>query len=387
MLYFYHTNVLKTFNTFTGSPFMIFKELISNLAILMACLFLYTHFTKSSVLYNTVSLRLKLFMGIMAGLLSNLLMQYSMEFGETMVDLRHIPVLLTAYYGGVIPALITMGLIISGRFLISVSVSSVTAMLLIAAVTISALLVNKLPTRKSRITAMLTSSNIIFTVVILYLLQDVQTLLFLVPLFWGISYLAGAVAFYTIESTREMQILVKRYREDSLTDSLTGLHNVRQFDEKYNFLTNEAEKNKENLSLLYIDIDYFKNINDTFGHKEGDVVLQQLGTLIQHNVREKDIVSRNGGEEFTVMLPDTTLEEAYTTAERVRAAVEKNSFELETGKTIHITVSIGAASHPETSQAHELIAEADKALYAAKSSGRNQVVTAGDYGTLELQMN
>ncbi|PTL38297.1 GGDEF domain-containing protein [Alkalicoccus saliphilus] len=366
---------------------MIFKELISNLAILMACLFLYTHFTKSSVLYNTVSLRLKLFMGIMAGLLSNLLMQYSMEFGETMVDLRHIPVLLTAYYGGAIPALITMGLIISGRFLISVSVSSVTAMLLIAAVTISALLVNKLPTRKSRITAMLTSSNIIFTVVILYLLQDVQTLLFLVPLFWGISYLAGAVAFYTIESTREMQILVKRYREDSLTDSLTGLHNVRQFDEKYNFLTNEAEKNKENLSLLYIDIDYFKNINDTFGHKEGDVVLQQLGTLIQHNVREKDIVSRNGGEEFTVMLPDTTLEEAYTTAERVRAAVEKNSFELETGKTIHITVSIGAASHPETSPAHELIAEADKALYAAKSNGRNQVVTAGDYGTLELQMN
>jgi diguanylate cyclase len=360
---------------------MIFKELISNLAILMACLFLYTHFTKSSTLYKTISLRLKLFMGIMAGFLSNLLMQYSMEFGETMVDLRHIPILLTAYYGGVIPTLITMGMIIIGRFLISFSISSVTAMLLIVAVTVSALLINKLPTRNSRIIAMLTSSNIIFTVVIMYLLQDVQTLLFLIPLFWGISYLAGAVAFYTIESTREMQMLVKRYKEESLTDSLTGLHNVRQFDEKYNFLTKEAEKNKENLSLIYIDIDHFKDINDTYGHKEGDVVLKQLGELIQNNVREKDIVSRNGGEEFTVMLPDTTLEEAQTTAERVRTAVENYSFVLTNEKIIHITVSIGAASHPETSQAHELIAEADKALYLAKSSGRNKIVPAVAYSS------
>jgi diguanylate cyclase len=155
---------------------------------------------------------------------------------------------------------------------------------------------------------------------------------------------------------------------------LTGLNNVRKFDEVFNSLLNELNKSIQSFSLLYIDIDFFKKINDTYGHSEGDLVLKRLGTLLTVSTRNFDIVSRNGGEEFTILLPDTSVARAMDIAEHIRKTVENTEFPLSGGGVIKVTVSIGVASYKDTTDNPSmLIEDADKALYVAKKTGRNKV--------------
>ncbi len=155
-------------------------------------------------------------------------------------------------------------------------------------------------------------------------------------------------------------------------DGLTGLYNHRTF---YTFLEEEvarAKRYRHPLSLLMIDIDHFKQVNDTHGHQAGDAILRGLSERLAEHVRDVDRVFRYGGEEVTAILPDT--DAAFDLAERLRAAVEATPFITGTGKAIGITVSIGTASfpsHADTAQA--LVSAADTALYAAKRAGRNQV--------------
>ncbi len=123
-----------------------------------------------------------------------------------------------------------------------------------------------------------------------------------------------------------------------------------------------------------VDIDFFKKVNDTYGHIEGDIVLKELGLILSENCRHFDEVSRIGGEEFSVLLPDCAYPRAMQIAERIKDAVKIHTFTLSTGVKIHITISIGVASYPETIQDIEkLMEKADTALYAAKRSGRNRV--------------
>ena len=161
---------------------------------------------------------------------------------------------------------------------------------------------------------------------------------------------------------------------ESSKDFLTGLNNVRKFDSLFNNAIENAKEKKENLSLLMIDIDFFKRVNDTYGHAEGDVVLQELGKILSKNSRSFDVVSRNGGEEFTVLLLGCPKDNAIQIAERIRATVENHSFVLTTGLEISITVSIGVSSYPElTEEVEKLVEKSDIALYAAKRTGRNKV--------------
>ncbi len=354
---------------------MILKELISNLAILVAILFVYTQLTNSSPLRRTSSRRQKITAGILAGILSNVLMLYSMPMDSVIIDLRHIPVVLMSYYGGSLPALITMVLIIAGRFLFGFTTQAVLAIIFIGGTTFLTLIITNLKLSKmKKVFLALTMSNLIFTIMLTFLTLRMDTLISLVLSYWSISYLAGFLSFYVVEYVRRNQRILNKYKSESVTDGLTGLNNVRKFDQIFNEVCTEAQDRDEKVSLLYIDIDHFKKVNDTYGHVEGDQVLVELSHILTSTVRSFDHVSRNGGEEFTVILLDCPAQRAEEISERIRKKVQNHAFRLATGESISITVSIGIACYDETTNTPQLlIEEADQALYEAKQSGRNQV--------------
>jgi diguanylate cyclase (GGDEF)-like protein len=158
------------------------------------------------------------------------------------------------------------------------------------------------------------------------------------------------------------------------TDALTGANNKRHFDESLpNLVTQAAQQNKP-LSLVVLDIDFFKKVNDTHGHAGGDFVLQQVSHTIAAQVREHDLFARVGGEEFCILLPNTTRGMAVAACELIRGTVEMTDFEYE-GKRIPVTLSLGVAelnrANAETPEA--LYKRADAKLYEAKKGGRNRV--------------
>jgi two-component system cell cycle response regulator len=161
----------------------------------------------------------------------------------------------------------------------------------------------------------------------------------------------------------------------AVTDGLTRLYNHRHFYELLEQEFHRTKRYQSNVALIMIDIDFFKQINDTYGHQVGDDILKELAEVIRVQVREVDILARYGGEEFAALLPQTSLEEAKIVAERIRSAVEENEFDTSKG-AIKITVSLGLAGFPQmdiNSQV-ELVSEADAALYRAKKAGKNRVV-------------
>lgn len=165
--------------------------------------------------------------------------------------------------------------------------------------------------------------------------------------------------------------------EISSRDSLTGLFNRRYVLDKIEIELNRALRHGTAMSLLLLDIDHFKQVNDSFGHKAGDDVLRNVGTVLKESCRVYDVPGRYGGEEFCLMLPQTGLQNTMTVAERIRSRVEGNTLHVGEGK-VRITTSIGVAgidSSPEQAidTAISLIDRADRALYSAKNLGRNRI--------------
>lgn len=197
--------------------------------------------------------------------------------------------------------------------------------------------------------------------------EDVELLL---PIISHVSVVIQRAEFH-----KEYEVL----REISITDPLTGLLNRRYFEER---LTEEIERAKRHqlfLSLVMADIDDFKSYNDAFGHLAGDEILKAIASTLKEMVRTIDVVARFGGEEFTIILPQTRKDAAAVIAERIRREIERTSFKREEvlprGK---LTLSLGLASFPEDAQdLTDLINNADKALYRAKAAGRNRVVMYG----------
>lgn len=176
---------------------------------------------------------------------------------------------------------------------------------------------------------------------------------------------------------------INRYKELSLTDYLTGLYNKRYFQARFIEEVTRARRYQSDLSLLFCDIDFFKRVNDAYGHRVGDEVLRQTAGLLagmidQFNVishlRKSDIVARYGGEEFVIILPETAAEGAVMAAEKLRRAVEETTILIDNSE-IKITMSFGVAELSENAaDCEEIIRQADQAMYQAKNSGRNKVV-------------
>jgi diguanylate cyclase (GGDEF)-like protein len=178
----------------------------------------------------------------------------------------------------------------------------------------------------------------------------------------------------TNEDITEHRALLDRLEQQANQDYLTGLSNRRHFMVQGEMELARVQRYGEALSAFMLDIDHFKKINDTHGHKAGDIVLQKLGQLLRETLRTVDIIGRIGGEEFAILLPETDLGEASEIAERLREIIAGSEVILEAGLPLHFTVSIGVASLKEKEANLDiLLSLADKALYQAKESGRNRV--------------
>lgn len=190
---------------------------------------------------------------------------------------------------------------------------------------------------------------------------------------------------YISELTKQSSITIERanvYSEilkNATMDALTGLNNRRQFEVRLKEEYSSANRQNTPLCAIMIDIDFFKKFNDTYGHAIGDTVLRTTANVIKEQLREYDIPSRYGGEEFCILLPQTNIDEAKIVAERLRNSVENKKIEIQTNKNeqikhISVTISVGLAQLDIKDMADDLYMKADRALYEAKEQGRNRVV-------------
>jgi diguanylate cyclase (GGDEF)-like protein len=165
-------------------------------------------------------------------------------------------------------------------------------------------------------------------------------------------------------------------RHQAFRDSLTGVYNRRFLQEALDLELRRAVRRRVPVAFVMLDVDGFKKINDTYGHAAGDSVLQALATLLQSKIRASDVLCRYGGDEFCIVMPETSLEDATMRARECRSAVKRMNIEWERKILAGITISIGVAAFPSCRTSDALFREADSALYLAKSSGSDQVQTS-----------
>jgi diguanylate cyclase len=350
------------------------QDLITNFAIVTAFLFLCSQVIfKNNKFGDAASLLIKCKIGIVTGLLGIVLMLFTVSFDGTILDFRQLAVLLAALFGGVFSALLTGMILFVMRLFISgeINMPNVIAALNVVVVSISVGILFRLRiSNRLKWIYSIVVGNVLTTIVFFLNLGKHG----LVPavIYIGMMSIGGTITAYLTHFLIRVKAHTQRMEGEATTDFLTGVNNYRAFDTIFNATVNHAVEKNEPLSLLLVDIDHFKKVNDTYGHLNGDAVLRQAAELLKITSRAEDIISRNGGEEFSVILSGCFLQEARLLAERLIHAFRNHEFVLTDGTKIRITISIGAALL--THQANDnLIEQADIALYKAKTNGRNQV--------------
>ena len=175
------------------------------------------------------------------------------------------------------------------------------------------------------------------------------------------------------ELTKERIRMMEKLQKLAVTDGLTKLYNSRSFYSQLETEVDRVNRYKHPLSLLLLDLDHFKDYNDNFGHLEGDKVLVRFSQIIKSCLRTNDSAYRYGGEEFTVILPETGGAEAKTVGQRIRSALEAERFSPQNGEEVTITISIGVTEYHPKEELSAFIKRADKAMYLSKQNGRNKV--------------
>ncbi|WP_047476622.1 GGDEF domain-containing protein [Bacillus siamensis] len=350
------------------------KELFLNLTILITFNYLFTLLFKESLSYKEDRPMFQLLKGAACGLLGVFLIAFGFSYSDSIIDLRNIPIIIAALYGGWVSTAVAFAIIVAGRILINFNASaifSIAAVGIIAILSV-AVLRGKKPDRKKAF-VMLLFSNVIFTLTLLLLVseQPAGTLVY----YWLISTLGGMLSLYIIKHEADARLLFKKYKFQANYDFLTGIFNKRKFEEISRLLYDRASRSASSqLALIYLDIDHFKQINDQYGHYEGDQVLKELGTRLRFLISSSDPSARIGGEEFAVLIPNCTYTKGLHLAEEIRQTMDGNPILLTSGDTIFVTVSIGIAHYPtNTADPQTLPLIADRMLYKAKTSGRNQV--------------
>jgi diguanylate cyclase len=328
---------------------------------------------------SSLSLPVQIFSGILFGIYGIILMNYTIPVGSnTYADLRHLFIIVIGTYLGVVPAIISSIIIGIGRMaLYGFTTSGIVACIgMIAIGIISAIISQQHRTRFYKINLMNIISMFVILILLVINIKDIPTVMSFYPLQLGIAIITGLFVYLITEHIYSTNALFINLEERATTDHLTQLNNLRQFESILKSEMTHSQDHRETLSLLAIDIDHFKKINDTYGHAAGDEVLKSIGKILVTYARSFDVVSRNGGEEFTVLLLDCPLPYALIIAERIRVGVENHSFILPNHTNVSITISIGVATYPDTVSEpiqQALVDMADKALYKAKETGRNKV--------------
>lgn len=361
----------------------MFSDLIINISILMSFTFIWHQLFRHKRLTMNSPVKIKVLDGLMAGILGIILMHYSISVNDiTILDLRHIPVILVAFFGGFIPAMISAIVISIGRFLIAYNFSAVVSLFMMFTIALGASIISTRTRLTPRVKwlLLLIYSQSIFSLALYIVVDNYHEVLDFALYHIFSTLVGGTLIYYFVNYIRLNSELYIKYKESSQRDSLTGLFNVRSFDYYYNSILTKTMQTKGDCSICIIDVDHFKQINDTYGHLAGDEVLKQLANLFKQLTREEDIISRNGGEEFSIILPHCNYEKAKEIAERIRKKVEEQPFYLSEDQQISLTVSVGiAAYYNELEKPYMLFQEADDALYHAKRSGRNIVCSSSRY--------
>jgi len=165
---------------------------------------------------------------------------------------------------------------------------------------------------------------------------------------------------------------LQKQSKRAMTDSLTKLPNRHAYNERLHLEYNRWRRYKTPLTLVFCDLDYFKKVNDTYGHTVGDIALEQTAHILSNGLRDTDFVARYGGEEFVMLLPETTIKDAIRAMNKLRSTIQNNKLSA-SGKDVHLTMSFGVATFEQNDDFNHVFNRADTALYRAKSRGRNQV--------------
>lgn len=364
-------------NTIRGEKMIWAKELFVNACIFVAFIFIGSQILQKTEIENKASASIQIVSGILNGILGIILMFFSVPlYPGVIMDLRHLTIIVGTICFGWGSAVITGGLLVLFRILYyGISYSSILGGGTILAITLGCILIGLLRfSTKIKWIYMCVLSGVVFTGFVSYLTEDTSRLKQIIILYWIGTIISNIIVFNLVQYLSKAHLTMKKLKEEATRDYLTGLNNVRSFDRLFNELIGRAHERKENISMLAIDIDFFKKVNDTYGHLAGDAVLQQLSGILSDAVRDFDVVARVGGEEFNVILRDCDKEHSYQIAERIRKRVEANIFRLPCGTAISITISIGVAVFPSTVTDINLIKEkTDEKLYEAKRSGRNKI--------------
>ena len=229
----------------------------------------------------------------------------------------------------------------------------------------------------SRVNSAFTASLMSLSTYFIYILISYYAMKFgnmwlevIYPLIFSILAFTSAYIIKYLIKSRDFELQYKL----ATTDGLTELYNHRYFQEQIRMQVEQSKRYNTSFSLIIIDIDFFKKFNDTFGHQSGDAVLREVAQTLKRNVRATDIVCRYGGEEMSILLPNTHKEEALSTAQKICDRVASKKFKLFGGKETNVTISLGVSTYPSDGEsAVDIIEAADKRLYKAKNNGRNQV--------------
>jgi diguanylate cyclase (GGDEF)-like protein len=279
-----------------------------------------------------------------------------------------------AYPGPEVVASVINNYMSSGKFIAKVGIFSSTLITIILVIIIGFCIFRI----KSGLAAILISLSIIGLYVYLTVFNFVHNYL------WLEMFFPSLVMFFAITITfMSKYVTTRKAFEDTYhlatTDGLTGLYNHRFFQESINGLIKRCERYKQEFSLLIVDIDYFKQINDTYGHRAGDRVLKEISDRIKSIVRVTDIVARYGGEEIVIILDNTGFENSLIVAHKVLRVINSKEYYLKPGVSLTVTVSVGIASYPRHGKTSpEIIEIADQGLYFAKENGRNRIGTLED---------
>jgi len=355
------------------------KDIFMNGAIIIASISIGNQILTNHEITPSAPFKIKLLFSSMSGLLGILLILNGIYVMPSVIlDLRNIAIILTAIYCGFIPAIGTALIIAIFRvFYIGASFSSIIGAVTVLVVGfscgfISTLTLNNLKTWVYMGSSILLISTLQFIILIHNHLLLINTLL----AYWFGTCAILILAYFYVNYINLLKFTYMKYQLDSSRDHRTGLNNVRQFDDEIKRISKNLTDNSL-ITLFYLDIDFFKKINDVYGHPNGDKVLEDLGKILLSSSGSSDIVSRNGGEEFSVIMTYCPRDKVMEVAERIRTTVQDHKFCLIDGQMISLTISIGVAIYPETvNDINKIVVKADEALYQAKRTGRNKVVLA-----------
>ncbi|RMC96512.1 GGDEF domain-containing protein [Clostridium autoethanogenum] len=357
-------------------------EFFINSCVFITSISVLSIFFKDKILISksSTTIREKLFIGMIGGLLEILLILFPIKvMPDLSINFHALPIILSSIYGGTLSTIVTTVIInvlfyLIFRFsIVSIFFLVINLFLAIGFIFIS----NTKTTIKNKWVYSTLYSLVVSSIGSIILIKNTQLLVQFLIIYYLNNLLLTYFVYKFMEHLSKAFEAYRTLRTEASIDFLTGLNNVRQFNKSLHRISIAVQKKEEiqYLSLIFLDIDYFKEINDKYGHGSGDIVLKNLANILTNTCRAFDIISRNGGEEFSVLLLNCPTADAIQVAERIRQNVEAYSFHISNKTTIHITISIGVSTYPSlTNNIDNLLSDADTALYKAKNEGRNKII-------------